>query len=108
MPPGLLAEFEDQGALTIVKGDCNYRRLIGNRWWKNDDDFQLITSYFPTPVVALRTLKADVGCGMSATATANAARDDPKWMTNGRWGVIQFGTGCRVAVSPAQLAVDRR
>eukprot|EP00920_Eleutheroschizon_duboscqi_P042815 GHVT01102031.1.p1 GENE.GHVT01102031.1~~GHVT01102031.1.p1 ORF type:complete len:513 (+),score=107.65 GHVT01102031.1:272-1810(+) len=84
MPPGLLAEFEDQGALTIVKGDCNYRRLIGNRWWKNDDDFQLITSYFPTPVVALRTLKADVGCGMSATATANAARDDPKWMTNGR------------------------
>jgi len=50
----------------FVKGDANYRRLLGDCAWDyTNDSFQdVVGSYFPCPVVALRTLKAEVGCGM--------------------------------------------
>jgi hypothetical protein len=51
--------------------------------------FDRQVSYFPTTLCALRTLKAELGCGMVPAQTARAAALDPAWMVNGRFGVIQ-------------------
>ncbi len=58
------ADPEEGGSrvrLTIVKGDANYRRLIGDRHWDylSTSFGAFITSYFPSPLLALRTLKSN-------------------------------------------------
>ena len=47
-------------SMVFVKGDANYRRLLGDRKWATDTPFQDVVSYFPVPICALRTLKAEV------------------------------------------------
>jgi hypothetical protein len=44
--------------LVLVKGDANYRRLLGDAHWPPTTPFARATRYFPAPLVALRTLKA--------------------------------------------------
>lgn len=77
-------------AMIFVKGDANYRRLLGDRRWDFATSFQDVVSYFPAPICALRTLKAELGCGMAPEETARAANDDPKWLVAGKFGVVQF------------------
>lgn len=89
MPEALRAELA-ASALVFVKGDANYRRLLGDAHWPLDTPFPDVVSYFPAPVCALRTLKAELGCGMAPGRTAAAAAGDDQWMVNGRWGVIHF------------------
>lgn len=89
MPVELRKDLGDS-ALVFVKGDANYRRLLGDRDWELDTPFNDVLSYFPAPVCALRTLKAELGCGMDKEATARAAREDERWLVAGKYGVIQF------------------
>lgn len=81
--------------LAFVKGDANYRRLLGDRQWDLTAPFaDVVGSYFPCPVCALRTLKAEIGCGMDPDQIRRAVTLDPQsWMTNGRFGVIHYGEG---------------
>lgn len=51
--------------------------------------------YFPCPVCSLRTLKAEVGCGMEKEQVERAKSLDDEWMVNGRFGVVQVGTGAK-------------
>ena len=82
--------------LAFVKGDANYRRLLGDLEWDYATPFEdVVGAYFPCPVVALRTLKAELGCGMDAEQTKRAAQLDKDWMVNGRFGVVQFSKACR-------------
>jgi len=68
----------------------NYRRLVGDRQWPFTTPFADIVDYFPAPLAALRTLKAELAAGLEPQHAAMAAAVDPAWLTNGRWGVIQF------------------
>ncbi|TAF03248.1 MAG: protein-glutamate O-methyltransferase family protein [Nostocales cyanobacterium] len=76
--------------LIVVKGDANYRRLLGDRNWDFTTNFADIVSYLPAPLVALRTLKSEVAAGLKAEVLEELAIADPKWLTNGQWGVIQL------------------
>jgi Damage-control phosphatase ARMT1-like domain len=76
--------------IAFVKGDANYRRLLGERQWPLDTPSNNILSYFPVPVCALRTFKAEIGCGISSENQERASAADSKWQVSGRWGVIQF------------------
>lgn len=78
-----------RSALVVVKGDANYRRLLGEREWPFDTPFADILSYFPAPVCALRTLKAEIACGISREAVQRAKADED-WLVAGKYGVIQF------------------
>lgn len=49
-----------------------------------------MASYFPTNVLCLRTLKAELGCGMAPAKTDAAAAADDTWLVDGKWGVIQL------------------
>jgi uncharacterized protein with ATP-grasp and redox domains len=75
--------------LVMVKGDANYRRLIGDAHWPYTTPFSDIMTYFPAPAVALRTLKSEVAVGLAAGQAERLAEEDPNWRVNGRRGVIQ-------------------
>ncbi len=76
--------------LAIVKGDLHYRRLLRDRTWPTDVSFQDIVADYPSPVVALRTLKSDIVSGISTERAAALTAEDPSWMHNGKRGTIQF------------------
>ena len=79
-------------SLCVVKGDANYRRLLGEREWPLDMPAKDILSYWPVPVCALRTFKAEIGCGVSLQEQNRAKMDDEKWLVSGRFGVVQVGS----------------
>jgi uncharacterized protein with ATP-grasp and redox domains len=76
--------------LILIKGDANYRRLLGDRHWHFTTNFADIVSYFPAPILALRTLKSEVVAGLKPEAIEEVAKSDSDWLTNGQWGVIQI------------------
>jgi hypothetical protein len=89
MPDDLREEL-GRSSLVLFKGDMNYRRLLGDRHWDYEVPFEEIMGYFPAPVAAVRTLKAEVVCGLKSGQAEATALQDPDWMVNGNWGVIQF------------------
>ncbi|MFJ1756638.1 damage-control phosphatase ARMT1 family protein [Kitasatospora sp. NPDC088134] len=88
MPTTLRAELAD-AAMTILKGDLNYRRLVGDQLWPPTTAFTEVASHFPSAVTALRTLKSDVIVGVDAAVVAQLDSAGTAWRTNGRHAVIQ-------------------
>ncbi|MEB3357670.1 MAG: damage-control phosphatase ARMT1 family protein [Synechococcales bacterium] len=76
--------------LTLLKGDANYRRLLGDCHWPPPTPFADIAAYFPTPLAALRTLKSEIVAGLPADSLDSLTEKDPQWMVNGQWGLIQM------------------
>ena len=95
MPADIRADLAATSDLVIIKGDANYRRALGDRPWPLDARFDDVVSYAPAPLLALRTLKAELGCGMPKAKTDAAAAADPTWLTDGAWGVIQLAPAHR-------------
>ncbi|MDR5710284.1 MAG: damage-control phosphatase ARMT1 family protein [Armatimonadota bacterium] len=75
--------------LVILKGDANYRRLVGDVWWPPTTPLEATTAYFPAPFVVLRTLKSEVVVGLEGAMVDRVCQLDPAWRVGGRWGVIQ-------------------
>jgi hypothetical protein len=88
MPDDLREDFTP-ASLTIMKGDLNYRRLVGDRYWPPTTPFAVATGYFPGPVAALRTLKSDVVVGLEAETVAALEASGRPWRTSGTHGLIQ-------------------
>ncbi len=75
--------------LVFLKGDVNYRRLLGDAHWPPTTPFERATAYFPAPLAALRTLKAELIVGLAPGQAEQAAAEDPDWLINGKRGVIE-------------------
>ncbi len=75
--------------LIILKGDANYRRLLGDAHWPPTASFESATRYFPARLAALRTLKAEIVVGLSSGVVAQLDAEDPSWRVNGKRGLIQ-------------------
>ena len=88
LPPRLARLFAD-ARLVIIKGDANYRRMAGDAIWPPAISFKAGLSYFPAPLVTLRTLKGDTLLGLPAERIAQLDAQDPEWRTNGQRGLIQ-------------------
>lgn len=89
LPDDFRAELA-AATLTLVKGDLNYRRLVGDRRWPPTTAFAEVTAHFPGPVAALRTLKSDVITGLDAdTEAALVAAEEQRWRTSGTHALIQ-------------------
>eukprot|EP01031_Cornospumella_fuschlensis_P032752 gene32752-39592_t len=89
LPPAL-ADSLSQSDLVILKGDANYRRAVGDCPWTHSVPAKDVLSYWPAPVCALRALKSEVACGISAEQEARAAQLDERWLVSGKWAVVQF------------------
>lgn len=87
LPADLAGDLAD-AAVVIVKGDLNYRRLVGDAHWDPVTPFADVTGYFPAPVAALRTCKSDVAVGVPPGRLARLESAAPGWRTDGTHGVI--------------------
>lgn len=89
LPDDLRREFA-AADVTVLKGDLNYRRLIGDRLHPATTPFADVTAYFPGAVAALRTLKSDVVVGLTpATEASLDAGEGGRWRTGGTHALIQ-------------------
>ena len=89
MPPRLKAEL-GEADLILSKGDANYRRFVGDRHWEATAPLSGVLRYLPAPFLAVRVLKAEVLVGVPQSVVENARSADPDYLSDGRWGVIQF------------------
>ncbi len=88
-PPHIEAHFHD-ARLVIVKGDANYRRVLGDVLWAPDTPYAEVASYFPAPIANLRTMKSDTILGLAPGQAEKLDAVDPNWRVNGQRGVIHF------------------
>jgi uncharacterized protein with ATP-grasp and redox domains len=89
LPPDLRDDFSNSN-LVIFKGDANYRRLLGDLHWPFTTPFSDIVRYFPTPLLALRALKSEIAVGLAPDQPERLFDVDPKWLVDGRWGLLQY------------------
>jgi hypothetical protein len=92
MPDALRGELAS-ASLVISKGDANYRRAVGDRHWACTTPLEQVVSYFPCPLLLLRTLKSEVAAGLPTGKPEEISHQDPSWLTDGRWGMVQFWRG---------------
>lgn len=77
---------QDDVGVIIVKGDMNYRRLVGDRNYDYNDTIEDKVSYIHKPLLVLRSLKSNVFLG-GAQKIKNVR---PDWKTSGEYGVVHF------------------
>jgi len=90
LPQGLRDEYR-QAAAVILKGDANFRRLLGDRHWPYDTDFDAYArSFWPCPgLLSLRTMKSGVALGIPQDKQVAARAAHPHdWLTSGRYGQV--------------------
>lgn len=92
LPSDLRQELSGSDLL-ISKGDANYRRLLGDRQWDFTLPFHQVVDYLSVPLVALRTLKAELAVGLDLDQIRETYNQDPNWMVDGKWGVVHFAPG---------------
>ncbi len=90
IPDDLRADLARAKAV-FIKGDANYRRLIGDARWEVTTPLAVASAGFPAPRVAVRTLKSDPLVGLPPGLVERLDAEDPQWRINGRRGVIQVG-----------------
>jgi Damage-control phosphatase ARMT1-like domain len=89
IPKELYLELSNSDLL-ISKGDYNYRRLVGDYYWPHTTRFEQVVCYLPTPLVALRVLKAELALGLTPQQVERLQAEETDWLFNGNWAVIQF------------------
>lgn len=89
LPPSLKADLS-RSSLVVLKGDANYRRLLGDRHWPYTTRMEEVTGYFPAPFLVLRALKSETMIGLEPGEAEAIAAEDPDWLVNGKRGVIQL------------------
>lgn len=95
--PSHLRQAYSDAAAVVLKGDANFRRLLGDLHWPYDTDFGTYArSFWPSAgLVSLRTMKSGVAIGISPAAQADAQAARPNdWLTSGFYGqVLVSGPG---------------
>src|SRR5690606_31797644 len=81
MPARMHTLFAD-ARLVLVKGDANYRRMVGDRLWPADTPLAQVVGFFPAPIAALRTLKSDAVVGLPPGMAGALDGVDPLWRVN--------------------------
>lgn len=89
----ILAESKshfDQSGLVILKGDANYRRLLGDKQVPYDDGLNQWVNYLKAPVLCLRILKSEIITGLDPEKIKKLDQADPEWLFNSRYGLLQL------------------
>jgi hypothetical protein len=90
MPDALKREI-GQHDIAILKGDVNFRKLVGDRHWDPTTAIDKAAGYFPTSFLSLRTLKGELIVGLEKDQIHNLESNaGDNWMINGKRGMITF------------------
>ena len=75
----------------FLKGDLNYRKLVGDLNWEVTTPFATsLRGFGPAPLCALRTLKSDTVTGLKEGQKEVTEELDKDWMIGGNWAVISY------------------
>jgi len=86
-----LYERLGEAHLVIIKGDLNYRKLIGDFSWPHTEDFEVcLRGFNPTNICSLRTIKADLICGLKHGVSELLSKSDSNWMLTGQYATIKL------------------
>ncbi|XP_036230106.1 damage-control phosphatase ARMT1 isoform X1 [Bactrocera oleae] len=86
-----LYEQLTQAHMIIIKGDCNYRKLIGDfRWDASEPFITCLRGFQPANICSLRIVKTEIICGMSPGKNEDLVKKNKDWMISGEYGTIQF------------------
>ncbi|XP_063232764.1 damage-control phosphatase ARMT1-like [Bacillus rossius redtenbacheri] len=86
-----LHEKLSASSLLFFKGDLNYRKLLADLNWPSTESFSTALQGFqPTCLVAVRTIKAEVVCGLKPGVAEALSAKNPKWNTTGDYGLVQY------------------
>lgn len=91
MPRGMAERWCGASAV-LLKGDANYRRLLGDAHWPHaTPPAAALSAEWPAAgrTFCLRTCKSEVLVGVSAERAAAAAAESAAWLTAGTYGVVQ-------------------
>lgn len=99
--PDLYNHFKHNSSLVFLKGDLNYRKLIGDLNWPYDTPLgDAVRSFKPTTLCAIRVLKSDLIASLDTNPMTNERfaivkkkfkqENDTKWLITGEYGIIQF------------------
>jgi hypothetical protein len=88
--PDLYADLA-KSDLVFLKGDLNYRKLVGDLAWDPTTPFSIsLRGFNPAPLCSLRTQKADTVVGLRPGLAEEVEAKDPNWQIDGRWAIISF------------------
>lgn len=86
-----LYKFLEESHLIIFKGDLNYRKLLGDFNFDYTTKFSdALQNFRPSNLCSLRTIKADLVCGLKSDTAEKISALNPNWMETGEYGIIQF------------------
>jgi len=86
-----LYEKLSHSQLIIFKGDLNYRKLGADLHWPTTTSFnEFLQGFNPAPLVTLRTIKAEIVCGLASGQEEDLLKTAEDWMYSGDYAVIQF------------------
>lgn len=88
MPEHLRRTLSGASAV-VLKGDANYRRVVGDAPWKPETPFAAAAGVLGLPLLCLRTMKSDAVLGLPAGLAETLDAADPKWRIDGRRGLAQ-------------------
>ncbi|XP_034478684.1 damage-control phosphatase ARMT1 [Drosophila innubila] len=88
-----LYERLSQAQLVLFKGDLNYRKLLGDYSWHDTESFETcLRGFRPSNLCTLRTIKADLVCGLPQGLSERLFATNKEWMLTGEYGLIQFAS----------------
>jgi hypothetical protein len=91
MMPDALKRDVGKHDLAILKGDVNFRKLVGDRHWDPTTPIEKAADYFPTSFLSLRTLKGELIVGLEKDQLHNLQSNaEENWMINGKRAMITF------------------
>lgn len=93
-PRHLTSALRD-ATIVVLKGDANYRRLVGDALWPPGAPFSQAASYMRVPLVCARTMKSDSVLGLPAGLADELDADEASktWRIDGKRGVVQAFVG---------------
>ncbi|KRT84114.1 hypothetical protein AMK59_549, partial [Oryctes borbonicus] len=76
-----------EAKLIIFKGDLNYRKLFGEKNWLPETPIEEgLQGFHPSKLCTLRTLKADIICGLTEGLAEETEAKDSDWLVSGNYG----------------------
>ncbi len=75
--------------IVVVKGDANYRRVVGDALWPPSAPFATACDYARAPIACLRTLKSDAVLGLPTGMAERLDAAAPRWRVDGQRGLVQ-------------------
>jgi hypothetical protein len=91
--PPHIARALSAATLVLVKGDANYRRVVGDALWPPDAPFAAAAGYATFPMLCLRTMKSDSVLGLPPGLAERLDASEPRWRIDARRGLAQVHTG---------------